>query len=213
MDAVERAFMSAVEDLNAGRAEPVERYLELVTSGERDELADMLAAIFASRPPEPEQEVTLDSPSYLRALAVLDEVSESAGAAGVLPGALVELRDARGLTPDEVTHVLAEHLAIPPAEQRRLDWQYFRLESGQLAGLTLSRRLLEALAEIFGAVAEDFLAASEVRGRPSPLTPAQTFARPAGAPTSAPSGAAHEQHDADAGVQLVDRLFTGGRDA
>jgi len=213
MDAVERAFLAALEDLNSGRAKPVERYLELVERSERDELADMLAAVFASRPPTADDTLTLDSPSYRRALAALDEVTESAGPAGVLPGALVELRASRGLTPDAVTAELAERLDVPSSGRRRLDWQYFRLETGQLAGRGLSRRLLAALAEIFGALAEDFLAASEVGGRDKPVAAAagRAFTRPTAGP-SAPPGP-HKPEQPDPAVAIVDRLFAGGRDA
>ncbi len=214
MDPVERAFLVAVEDLSSGRARPVEEYLQLVGPGEHHELADMLAAIFASRPPAASERITVDSPSYRRALAALDEVSDSAGAAGVLPGALVELRSTRGLTPEQVTGALAEQLAVPAGARRRLDWQYFRLETGQLSGRALSRRLLDALARVFGTLTEDLLAASEVTGTPRALAPAQALARSSGRPALAPAaapGAEPEQPDPD--TLLVDRLFTGGRDA
>src|SRR5438552_13918041 len=92
MSRVEKAFLRAVEDLNAGRVESVERYLELVSRSEQEELADLLAMFFASRPPVVAKAASLDSPSYQRALAALDAVTENAGKTGVLPGTLVSLR-------------------------------------------------------------------------------------------------------------------------
>jgi hypothetical protein len=212
MDPVERAFLSAVEDLGLGNAKPIEEYLGLVEPGAREELADMLATIFASRPPSDSETVGLDSPSYSRALAALDEVSERAGVAGLLPGALLELRATRGLTPEQVTEQLAEQLAVPAGARRRLDWQYFRLESGQLPGRALSRRLLDALAHIYGTLTEDLQAASEIIGNAQGPTAAPALARPSGGPAPPPRrAAAPEQPDPHA--LLVDRLFTGGRDA
>src|SRR4051812_44196760 len=102
MSRVEKAFLRAVEDLNAGRAEPVERYLELVSQSEQEELADLLAMFFASRPPAGDTP-SLDSPSYRRALGALDAVTENAGQTGVLPGTLVSLRRLRGLHSTEIT--------------------------------------------------------------------------------------------------------------
>jgi hypothetical protein len=211
-DAVTNAFLAAVDDLSSGQAKPVEEYLKLVHGPPREELADMLAAIFASRPAA-EDAPNLDSPSYQRALAALDEVSERAGAAGLLPGALVELRATRGITPEQVVGELAEQLELPLSARGRLDWQYFRLESGQLPGAALSRRLLGALASIFGTLTEDLLAASEVPARAGTgRSAAPALARPAGTGSPPPTRSRSPAPEPNADTFEVDRLFTGGRE-
>lgn len=215
MDAVEKAFLAAVGDLNAGRAKPVERYLELVRRSEQEELADLLAMVFATRPPTVAKTPTLDSPSYQRALAALDAVTENAGKAGILPGTLVSLRRVRGLRSQDVTDELAKQFEVGERARHRLEWLYHRLEAGQLAGRQLSRRLVAVLAEVFGVDAEDFLAASE----PTPTDPARrrapVMARRAGRPaaTAAPGLAAPAPEEHDPELDLVERLFGGGRDA
>lgn len=214
MDAVEKAFLSAVEDLNAGRAKPVERYLELVPRSEQEELADLLAMLFASRPPTVAETPSVDSPSYQRALAALDAVTENAGKAGILPGTLVSLRRVRGLRSQDVTDELARRFEVGERARRRLEWLYHRLEAGQLAGGQLSRRLLAALTEIFGVDSEDFLAASEpvptgATGRPTPVM-ARRAGRPAATPAAERAAAAPAEPDPE--LELVERLFAGGRD-
>lgn len=209
---LEKAFLVAVDDLNAGRAKPVERYLELVSRSEQEELADLLAMVFANRPPTKAETPSLDSPSYKRALAALDEVTENAGQTGILPGTLVSLRRVRRLKSQHVSDALCEHFKVGGQAHHRLEWWYHRLESGQLAGRQLSRRLLTALAEIFGVDAEDFVSASEpiqsAPRRPSPVMARSTK----GAATSAKSAEpARELSGPD--IELVEKLFQGGRDA
>lgn len=215
MDAVEKAFLSAVEDLNAGRTQPVERYLALVPRSEQEELADLLAMLFASRPPSAAETPSLGSPSYQRALSALDAVTENAGKTGILPGTLVSLRRVRGLRSQDVTDELARRFELGERARRRLERLYHRLEAGQLAGRQLSRRLLSALAEIFGADPEDFLAASEpLPTGASRLRPAPVMARRAGKPAAAPAASPEaEPARADPELELVERLFSGGRDA
>ncbi len=214
MDAVEKAFLSAVEDLNAGRAKPVETYLELVPQSEQEELADLLAMLFASRPPAVAETPSLDSPSYQRALAALDAVTEHAGKTGILPGTLVSLRRVRGLRSRDVTDELAREFEFGEQATRRLEWLYHRLEAGQLAGGQLSRQLLIALGTIFGLDLDDLLAASEplparVSGRPAPVL-ARRAGRPAASPAAERAGMPAER---DPELELVERLFTGGRNA
>lgn len=215
MDAVEKAFLAAVEDLNAGRAKPVERYLELVQRSEQEELADLLAMVFASRPPTVAETPSLDSPSYQRALAALDAVTENCGQAGILPGTLVSLRRVRGLRSQDVTDELARQFEVHERARRRLEWLYHRLEAGQLAGRQLSRRLLAVLAEVFGVDVEDFLAASEPVPTGTARRPAAVMARRVGRPATATAAerAAPAREQRDPELELVERLFGGGRDA
>ncbi len=213
---LEKAFLVAVDDLNAGRAKPVERYLELVSRSEQEELADLLAMVFANRPPTKADTPSLDSPSYKRALAALDEVIENAGQTGILPGTLVSLRRVRGLKSQHVTEALVERFKVGGQARRLLEWFYHRLEAGQLAGGQLSRRLLTALAEIFGVSPEDFVSASEPIQSGPPRFPSPVMARStrrtsSAAPPAKSEAPTLEQPGPDA--ELVRRLFQGGRDA
>src|SRR3954467_15652723 len=77
----EQVFLDALEDLREGRAEPIERYLELVQKSERAQLADLLAMYFASRRGPASREV--NSKSYERVLAAIDRLNEPQGEAGI----------------------------------------------------------------------------------------------------------------------------------
>src|SRR5689334_4087030 len=128
MSAVERVFLDALEDLRAGREEPVERYLQRVPSSEREQLADLLASYFASQ--QGPADARANAAVYERTLAAIDRVTASAGAAGVLPGMLTELSRARGVKRRELVAQLAEQLDVPPRARPLLRRLYHRLESG-----------------------------------------------------------------------------------
>lgn len=69
----ELVFLEALEDLREGRAEPIERYLELVPKSERAQLADLLAMYFASRRTPASREV--NARSYERVLGAIDRLT------------------------------------------------------------------------------------------------------------------------------------------
>lgn len=204
---VERVFLEALEDLRAGRVEEVEHYLELVPTSERAHLADLLAMYFASRQRPLRQPVP--SASYERVLATLDRVTEKAGQTGTLPGLLSELRRTRGLRRQDVTRPLCQRLRLADQAVIQLEREYHRLETGQLDGRQLSRRLLEALGQIFRIPVEDLAAASVPLARERPR-PARGFARSTGAFTAATHAPQAHSEERDATVRA---LFYGGRDA
>ncbi len=204
---VERVFLEALDDLRAGRVEQVDHYLELVPASERAKLADLLAMYFASRRHPVRHEVP--PATYERILATLDRVTETAGQSGTLPGLLAELRRTRGLRRQEITRALCQLLNLGEDALVQLEREYHRLETGQLDGRRLSRRLLEALGHIFRMPVDDLAAASAPLGEQTPPA-ARRFARSKGAVTAAthaPS-AQPEKHDPE-----VRTLFYGGRDA
>jgi hypothetical protein len=206
---IEQVFLDALEDMRAGRGEPIERYLELVPQSKRAQLADLLAMYFASRrrPAGP----TLRAASYERVLATIDRVSETAGPAGILPGLLRELRRTRGLRRKEVTGSLCQRFGIGEEAAGELAREYHRLETGQLRGEGLSQRLIAALAELFRIDCDDLAAASlPVPGTARPR-PARAFGRSTrdarlGQQSSLPTQPEPRQ-------TLVWQLFHGGRDA
>jgi transcriptional regulator with XRE-family HTH domain len=205
---VERVFLEALDDLQSGRAEDVDHYLERVPQSEREQLADLLAMYFASRRGVRHGEVS--SVVYTRVLATLDRITETAGPSGTLPGLLAELRRTRGLRRSDVTRAVCERLGLADQSVSQLEREYHRLETGQLDGRRLSRRILEALAEIFRIPVDDLAAASRPLATEPPRT-GRRFARSAGAFTAAshvPPPRSGNNTDPD-----VRALFYGGRDA
>ena len=129
--AFDHAFWMAVDDMNAGTAKPIETYLRLVPSHERDELASMLADVLMARGPAPTPSAT-ESEGYARTLAIIDDVLGTASPSGILPSALRTMRDARGIDFDVVVDRLAEEFEIAGAAGRKaLERYYHRLEHGQ----------------------------------------------------------------------------------
>lgn len=212
---LEQVFWCAVDDLNAGRIEPVEHYLELVPSHERDELALMLATVLAARG-SATCPADINSEGYARALSAIDEVIASAGPTGVLPGALRTMRHARGIDRDQVIAALAKDFDISGAEGRKtLERFYHYLETGKLLGSQLTRRLLTSVAKILDADPEDLIAGSEPSGPATRLSAVPAMGRGAGPHDrpGIPGDRRPELVGPDPEVELVERLFTGGRDA
>lgn len=210
-DAFEQAFWLAIEDLKAGSEQPIESYLRLVPRDQREELGRMLADVLAARGPAPAPE-TADSEGYRRAVAVVDEVLGSRGVAGILPGTLKAMRNARGIEPDSVVERLAADFEVQGDEGRQaLARNYHRLETGKLLGSKLSRRLLSSLASIFDVDPDDVLAAARPAAKGPALKSAPAMGRGGdpGAPTAPPPTARLP----DPEVELVQRLFHGGPDA
>jgi hypothetical protein len=141
----------------------------------------------------------------------------SGGPAGILPGALVALRHARGIERDDVLDHLAEEFALGAAARPTLRRMYHGLESGTLLGSNVSHRLLASLARRFGARVEDFVAAVQPTG-PARGAAAPMLARGAGDEGRGGGGGAARGAERNVAVpdpegDLVRRLFTGGPDA
>lgn len=211
-DAVERAFWQALEDLKQGAGKPIEDYLRLVPGEQRPELAQLLAGVLLARGPAPAPDAAA-SEGYKRAVAVVDEVLGARGAAGILPGALKAMRNARGIEPDAVVERLAADFEVEGEEGRRaLARNYHRLETGALLGSKLSRRLLRALAAVFDADPADILAAAKPAAEGPSLRSVPAMGRSGGPQEPSPSRSSSERLP-DPEVELVERLFHGGPDA
>lgn len=210
-EAFERAFWLAIEDLKAGSEKPIESYLRLVPRDQREELGRMLADVLAARGPAAYPGAT-DSEGYRRAVAVVDEVLGTRGSAGILPGTLKAMRNARGIEPDGVVEHLAADFEVQGEEGRQaLARNYHRLETGKLLGSKLSRRLLSSLASIFDVDPADVLAAARPAAEGPALRSAPAMGRSGGpgAPTTPPPAA----RPPDPETELVERLFHGGPNA
>lgn len=208
--AFDRAFWQAIDDMNAGEAQPIETYLKLVPRAEQDELARMLADVLAARGPAPTPSAS-ETEGYARTLAILDEVLGTASPAGVLPTTLKSLRNARGIERDHVVDALAADFEIKGAAGRReLERQYHYLESGKQLGSKLKKSLLDSLAQTLDIDVRDLLAGATPTGE-TRLSAVPTMGRGSGAAGSARAAAADDVAP-DPEVQLVQRLFHGGPD-
>jgi hypothetical protein len=209
-EAFERAFWLAIEDLKAGSEKPIESYLRLVPRDQREELGRMLADVLAARGPVAAPGAT-ESEGYKRAVAVVDEILGARGSAGILPGTLRAMRNARGIEPDGVVERLAADFEVQGEEGRQaLARNYHRLETGRLLGSKLSRRLLGSLASIFDVDPAEVLAAAKPAADGPALKSAPAMGRSSGPAAPTPPPAARPP---DPETELVERLFHGGPDA
>jgi hypothetical protein len=210
--AFDRAFWQAVDDMHVGAAKPIESYLSLVPSHERDDLARMLGDVLAARGAAPTPSAQ-ESEGYARTLAIIDEVLGTATPAGMLPQALKALRDARGIQRDQVIGALAVDFEITGAAGRKaLARNYHRLETGKLLGSKLKQSLVESLAKIFEVDVRDLFAGAEPTGGVSRLTAAPAMGRGSGKPRSSTRSDRIDDLPPDREVELVERLFHGGPD-
>jgi hypothetical protein len=211
-EAFERAFWQALDDFKEGAEKPIEDYLRLVPREQRDELGRLLADVLLTRGPASTPSST-ESEGYKRAAAVVDEVLGSRGVAGILPGTLKTMRNARGIEPDEVVERLAADFEVEGEEGRQaLARNYHRLETGKLLGSKLSRRLLGSLAAVFGVDPAEVQAAARPASQSASLKSAPAMGRSGGTGPPSPSAPSTTRLP-DPEVELVERLFHGGPDA
>jgi hypothetical protein len=206
----ERVFWQALNDLEEGAAQPIESYLRLVPEGDRPELSRMLADLMLARGPASTPDAAAGK-GYERAVAIVDEVLGSRGDAGILPGALKAMRNARGIEPEGVVERLAADFEVDGEEGRQaLGRNYHRLETGKLLGSKLSRRLLASLASIFDVDPAEVLDAARPASPGPALKSVPAMGRGAG---SSPPTRPSPERLPDPEVELVERLFHGGPDA
>ena len=219
IDAFDQAFLAAIDDLNAGRLhDDPGHYLRTVPAAHHGEFIRRLTALMAARGPADQDEISAEA--YDAALSAVTAVTSGGGTAGILPGALRRIRKARGIERDVLIDALAAEYELGPAGRDALRRSYHRLESGALIGSRIAHRLLRSLARHLDADGEDFIAAARaVVGGSAGQGPAAAMARPAGGSEQRRGAAPVERSrpigrpDADADVELVERLFTGGPDA
>jgi hypothetical protein len=216
----EQAFARALDDLHHDRLADPEAYLSMVPRARHDEFVDRLTAAMAEQPPAAADAASSEE-AHRRALAAVAAARRTGGGpAGILPGALVALRRARGIERDEVLDHLAAEFALGAGARPTLRRLYHQLESGTLLGSNVSHRLLASLARRFGARVEDFVAAVQPTG-PARGPAAPAMARGAGAARPDGGGGAGGGGDTaaraaaapDPDAELVQRLFRGGPDA
>lgn len=215
-DAFEQAFLAAVDDMNAGQLNAPSHYLRTVPIARQAEFTRRLSALMAARGPlgaEPTSE------AFEAALGAVAAVRASAGRAGILPGALKQMRKAHGIRPRDVVDSLAAEYELGPGGREALREYYHQLESGELVGPNIAHRLLQSLADFFQAEFEDFRAAvrpsANAAGGHARLRLAPALGRGAGdeAATAAARVGEPRAVGPDPELELVRQLFTGGADA
>jgi len=220
-DAFDQAFLSAIDDLNAGRLhDDPGHYLRTVPAARHAEFTRRLTALLVARGPARRDEITSDD--YDAAVAAVTAVTSGSDSVGILPDALRRLRKARALERDVLIDALAAEYGLGPVGRDALRRRYHELESGALSGPSVAHRLLRSLARHLDADGEDFIAAARTLGR-GPARPRSRFSvapamgRSAGgaAQRRAPARTARSRpiDGVDPEVELVERLFTGGPDA
>jgi transcriptional regulator with XRE-family HTH domain len=216
-DAFEQAFLAAIDDLNAGRLhEDPGHYLSTVPAARHEEFTRRLSALMAARGSSAHDRVSDEA--YQAALSAVSAVKASVGSAGILPGALRQLRKARGIERETLVDQLAAEYDIGTGGRDALRRFYHQLESGQLVGPKISHRLLRSLAAKLNVEGDDFISAARaaVRQTAGPgLHAVPAMGRSAGAPTQTAPTPSRDRTVArrDPDIELVERLFCGGPDA
>ncbi len=214
----EQLLSEFIDDWNAGRRPDVRAYLQRVPEGaDRDALADQIGSWLEVAPTP-----VYDAPARaaIRADPVVQRVFGAVGEdAGLWPQVLPVLRQRSGFSVSELASQLTERFGLGTREVERAESYLERLERGELEASRLSRRLVDALAQLLGVT-------------PGTLSGAGAFGhglRPAAA------GGTLFRRDGDAGdwvaedlevlsmaasepappqaLDELDRLFVGGPDA
>lgn len=147
MTSPDRLLNEFVDAWNAGERPRVEDYVDRAPEDERDELA-LLLGTFLENAPQPRYSAeTLAQIEGEATVAQLSSLIDSES--GLWPTLLPRLRRRAELTRDQVVEQLAELLGMSGREARIKPY-YHQMESGTLNPAGVSRRVLDALARIFG---------------------------------------------------------------
>lgn len=210
---IDAVLAEALEDIEHGRARTVPDYLKLVPDADRDRLEGLLA-VFHTHQAAAEGPDAVDPQRYQNALELVDRVFSEERGRGELAVVLSELRRARRVRREELVGALAERFELVGAGRQSLQRAYHRLETGQIEGLCLSDRLLEALGSILKIDSRDLRSAADRSGGIGPAL-AQAFGRGLGEVKSVEAAGEEPAHreGSDRGERLVHDLFYGGPDA
>jgi hypothetical protein len=213
MASVDETLSAFIEAWNEGQRPDVDEYLERAPAGERKDLADLIRTFLLEAPVPSYSEETLVAigaePGTRKAAALLDEET------GLWPSLLPRLRHRMKLKREEVVVQLAELLGVG-ADAPKVRAYYHEMETGTLDPEGVSRRVLDALARIFGVSAGELETGGEYSVAFSPE--AAFLRRLDGLAGSADHVLAESMEYGSPGGEPeewdeVDRLFRGGRDA
>lgn len=212
MTSPEQALAHFVEAWNAGRRPRVEAYLEQVPDERRDELADAIATWMALAP-EPLYDDEARA-AILAEPAVKAAVAAFEADGGTWPALLPRLRERASLGLADAARGLAQALGVGGREEKVRGYLE-AMEGGTLDPGGVSRRVLEALAELLGARADDLERAGRgVGAGPAPavaLFRADAEAAPAASLEILETAADALLAPTPEHLDEVDLLFRGGR--
>jgi hypothetical protein len=199
---------------NAGKRPRVDDYLERAPTGERERLAGLINAFLDQAPTPAFSQKTFDEIKREPTVSELAALVDSK--AGFWPSLLPRLRRRAELTRDQVVERLADALGVT-GKEAKVKFYYHRMEVGTIEPAGVSRRVLEALSQIFGVKLSEIEEAGDFTGF-GPAASAAPYLRAADAREAANLSRMERIEDASLGAPRsgpdedeVDRLFLGGR--
>jgi transcriptional regulator with XRE-family HTH domain len=150
MSTTEQVLSDFIDAWNAGRRPRVRDYLARVPDGaQRDDLADQISS-WLEVAPTPDYDAA--TRAEIRAEPVVRQIFEAVGQdAGLWPQLVPRLRERRGWSVAQLAERLVARFGLPRADEARTATYVARLEHGDLEPSRLSRRLVDALADLLGA--------------------------------------------------------------
>jgi hypothetical protein len=207
MTRAERLLGEFADDWSAGRRPSVSALVERAPAGERDALAQAIAAfLLTAGVPRYSAETVAE---LMRDPVVLATARALEGSSGLWPALLPRLRRQARLRREAVVTRLAESLGAGGREEKAARYLH-ELESGTLDSAGVSRRVLDALAAILGTSAAELERAGDFPGLGGPA-PATAWFR-GGEAAGAPSGRGAARRPSEEEWDELDRLFLGGRE-
>lgn len=208
MTEIDRLLSEFVDAWNAGERPRVEEFLDRAPAERQHELAGLIEAFLDVAPTPNYSAETLEE--LMREPAVLASVEALEGRAGLWPSLLPRLRRRAQLRRDQVVEGIVERLGIQGQEDKAAQYVH-ELETGTLETAGVSRRVIEALAGVLGASAEELERAADFRGLAMEgAEPA--FLRAAPDAEASELRVAHATDLSQGEWDEVDRLFRGGRE-
>ena len=210
MTELERLLSEFVDAWNAGERPDAATFLERAPADERDELASSIEDFLEVAPTPPYSDEALGE--LMRDPALLAGVQVLRGESGLWPSLLPRLRQRARLRRDQVVAGLVERLNLRGREEKTARYLH-ELETGTLPSAGVSRRVIQALAQVLGASPDELERAGDLGGL-TPPAPAAAFLRLESSglepideevETVAASPTPEEWDE-------VDELFRGGRD-
>lgn len=213
-DRVSQAFAEYVAAFRSGQGDP-SPYLNRFEGRERQELDVLIEAFIATGPlssPDP------SDPSFDAMVGrVMGQLDGQAGRLSVL---LAQLRASAKMTQAAVVGALSEALRANPAETKKIDAYYHRLEWGSLPAEGITSKLYGMLGKILEADPQDLRKAAREMGPRSGPSAGPVFARTVEsvernedasvAPGQELPGKASGEAEPQAVPDRIDELFTGG---
>jgi transcriptional regulator with XRE-family HTH domain len=150
MSTTEQVLSDFIDAWNAGRRPRVRDYLARVPDGaQRDDLADQISS-WLEVAPTPDYDAA--ARAEIRAEPVVQQIFEAVGQdAGLWPQLVPRLRERRGWSVSQLAERLVARFGLPRADEARTAAYVAQLEHGDLEPSRLSRRLVDALADLLGA--------------------------------------------------------------